>query len=90
MTVATQTLEGQLDALIAEHGLTAISLARIRLGDGSMFWSVNTQDDILCGRLNGSGKVPVEVALTAALEDLNALRARPVVVPELAALEQAV
>lgn len=88
MTVATQTLEGQLDALIAEHGLTAISLTRLSLDDGSTFWGVTAQGDGLCGRLNGSGRVPVNVALTAALEDLAVLRTRPVVVPELAAMEQ--
>lgn len=77
-----QTLEEQLDALIAEHGLSSISLTRIVCGDRN-FWGVNAQGNGFCGS-NGHdrGETPGE-GLARAIEDLNTLRIMPVVVPEL-------
>ena len=82
----TQTLEQQLDALIAEGGLESITLTRLARGDGTGFWAVYVQGDNATGSHCGGEKSSSE-ALTAALADLNAKRARPVFVPELAALE---
>lgn len=89
MGVLTQTLEQQLDALIAKHGLTAVTLTRIARKDGTSFWAVYAQQDGLCGTLSGSGDVPAHEGIAAAIENLNEKRARPVIVPELASLEQA-
>jgi hypothetical protein len=89
MTVATQTLEGQLDALIAEHGLTALTLTRIARKDGTSFWAMYAQQDTFCGHNYGTCDGSVEAELSAALVDLNEKRTRPVVVPELAPMEQA-
>lgn len=89
MTVATQTLEGQLDALIAEHGLTSVGLMRIRMDDGTHFWSVHASGSGLCGANRGACDGSAQAELKAALADLNERRTRPVNVPEMAALEQA-
>lgn len=89
MTVATQTLEGQLDALIAEHGLTSVGLRRIRMDDGTHFWSVHASGSGLCGANRGACDGSAQAELKAALANLNEKRARPVVVPELALLDQA-
>lgn len=89
MTVATQTLEGQLDALIAEHGLTSLTLTRLRLDTGEIIWSNFASADGISGTNRGACTGSVEDELADALKHLNEKRARPVVVPELAALEQA-
>ena len=77
------SLEQQLDALIAEHRLSSITLSRIASGD-HMFWSVNAQGDGFCA---GNGFNPEESAgeaIRVSIEGLNAKRTAPVVVPELA------
>jgi hypothetical protein len=83
------TLEQQLDALIAEHGLTALTLSRIARKDGTAFWAMYAQQDTFCGQNRGACEGSAEAELSAALVDLNEKRTRPVVVPELVALEQA-
>lgn len=87
--MATQpTLEQQLDALIAEHRLSSISFARISMDDGTRFWSVCVGGGSTSGSNRGACDGTVEAELKAALDDLNARRTRPVVVPELAPIAE--
>ena len=79
------TLEQQLDALIAEYGLSSITLTRIVVGDRRI-WSITAQGGGQIGADIDDGPRPETAAdgLTAAIASLNAKRAAPVLVPELA------
>jgi len=77
-------LTEQLDALLAEHGLSSITLTRIARANGDgCFWSINAQDNGQIGGngLRGGDNPAAEIAV--AIEELNAKRHAPVVVPEL-------
>ncbi len=78
-----QSLEQQLDALIAEHRLSSISITRIARSDGSgVFWAISAQGDGHCAGTDYD-IATAEAALTQAIERLNALRSASVVVPVL-------
>lgn len=82
---AANTLTEQLDALLAKHGLSAITLTRLA-GDNGNFWSINAQGDGQCGTSTSAmgyhPPTPGE-GLAAAIEDLNARRRPAVIVPDL-------
>lgn len=79
------TLEQQLDALIAQHGLTSITISRMSNRHGQ-FWGINAQGDGLIGTdVDDQGRRSASATdgLTRAIADLNAQRTPPVIVPEL-------
>jgi hypothetical protein len=79
-----QTLTEQLDALLAEHGLTAITISRSAIEHGN-FWSINAHRDGVCGAngLHNRHESPAK-GIELAIEDLNARCKPAIVVPELA------
>ena len=85
VTQVATTLEQQLDALIAEHGLSSITLTRIVVGDRRI-WSINAQGGGQIGADTDDCPRPATAreGLAAAIASLNAKRAAPVLVPELA------
>ena len=77
------TLTEQLDALIAEHRLSSITVSRIA-GENGAHWAIYAQGDGHCAsNPNGRNISPAD-ALTDAITALNALRNPAVVVPDLA------
>jgi hypothetical protein len=82
------TLEQQLDALIAQHGLSSITLTRIA-GTGYKVWGISAQANGFIGAntddAGGGRPDTASDGLTMAIGQLNAQRAAPVVVAELEA-----
>jgi hypothetical protein len=80
----TGTLTEQLDALMAEHGLSAITLSRSAMDHGN-FWSINAHRDGVCGAngLHNRFESPAK-GIELAIEDLNTRCKPAIVVPELA------
>lgn len=78
------TLTQQLDALIAEHDLSSITLTRLKLSDGRSIWGINAQGNHMIGSGDRYRDDPAK-GLSAAIEDLNAKRRTEVVVPMLEA-----
>jgi hypothetical protein len=80
------TLEQQLDALIAQHGLSSITITRLA-GSRRSFWGINAQADGFIGANtdeSGGGRPDsAHDGLTMAIAQVNAQRAAPVVVDEL-------
>jgi len=75
------TLSEQLKELAAAHGLNALSIHFHSISDtGRTFFGANAHADGICTQ--GTADAP-EAALSAAIEEINARRAVPVVVPEL-------
>jgi hypothetical protein len=79
----TATLTKQLDALLAEHNLTAITISRSAIDHGN-FWSINAHRDGVCGAngLHNRHESPAK-GIALAIEDLNARCNVAIVVPEL-------
>lgn len=85
--VTAKALTEQLDALMAEHGLSAITITRCASPGHGNFWGINAHGDNQCGSSTSyDGKRPATPGegLAIAIEDLNARRRPAVVVPELA------
>ena len=78
------TLAEQLDALVAEHRLSSLTITRINKERGPS-WAVYAQGDGLCASNGYERDKSVECHIRDAIDSLNALRAKPIVVPELAA-----
>lgn len=74
-------LAKQLEGLAATHGLNAVSIhLHIMAVSGRSFFSANAHANGICTQ--GMADTP-EVALAAAIEEINARRAVTVSVPEL-------
>lgn len=79
------TLEQQLDAIIAEHGLSSLTITQISDPKFSgPIIAIGAQADGLCGSSTVIGG-SIESGITVAIDALNAKRHRPAVIPTLAA-----
>lgn len=87
------SLTEQLDALIAKHDLSSITITRLTREDGTGFWSVNAQAEADSGeRFIGGADykiADVGAALAAAINDLNVHRITPAEVGDLAPMQVA-
>ena len=87
------SLTEQLDALIAKHDLSSITITRLSRRDGTGFWSINAQ----CKLANDQREIgssdhetaDVGAALAEAIDALNLKRITPAEVLDLAPMQVA-
>jgi len=81
------TLTEQLDALIAEHRLSSITITRHVGSSGyGAFWGINAQGDGEIGSNSTNRPESPSEGVAEAINELNAKRTAAVVAPELETL----
>ena len=77
------TLEQQLDALIAEHGLHSLSIGRVRRADGSAYWIGSAHAKPGYCSLATNDAPTASGTIAHLISGIHAQRTPAVVVPEL-------